>query len=288
MKRTYKALAAAILVATLAACGGGGGSGGTSPNAAAATTTTTTTTPTAQSLVADFAVFTDKTAITNNGSDSAKLTVVAVDANRNIVSGTPVTVAITDASKSAFFVPGSTSTDRSRLTKHPHEHDENRDRTNQKPEPECCRLSASLAAGFQEPHHAPSELGRDSGEAAAALGSNRLHVWLPYLDRRMLVDAGDLQASPDRSGRIDEHDRTIAVERLCQRHNGVQPGAVEEGKQSEIEMHVALGSQVDQSFLEKRGCSEIKLSVQAQAGDAGEGRNLEHRHGIPPSRTAVQ
>ena len=67
---------------------------------------------------------------------------------------------------------------------------------------------------------------------------------------------------------------------LCQRHDDVQPGAVEEGKQSEIEMHLALGSQVDESFLEKRGCSEIELSVQAQAGDAGEGRNLEHRHGV--------
>jgi hypothetical protein len=59
----------------------------------------------------------------------------------------------------------------------------------------------------------------------------------------------------------------------------VQPGAVDEGKQSEIEMHVTLGSQVDESCLEKGGCSEIELSVQAQASDAGEGRNLEHRHG---------
>ena len=67
---------------------------------------------------------------------------------------------------------------------------------------------------------------------------------------------------------------------LCQSHDGVHPGAVEEGKQSEIEMHLALGSQVDESFLEKGGCSEIELSVQAQAGDAGEGRNLEHRHGV--------
>ena len=107
-----------------------------------------------------------------------------------------------------------------------------------------------------------------------------MDVRLPNLDRRMLVAARDLEASPDRSGRIDEHYRTIAVERPRQRHDRVHPGAVEEGKQSEIEMHLALGSQVDESFLEKGSSSEIELSVQAQAGAAGKGRNLEHSHGV--------
>ena len=68
--------------------------------------------------------------------------------------------------------------------------------------------------------------------------------------------------------------------RLCQSHYGVHPGAVEESKQSEIEMHLALGSQVDESFLEKGSSSEIELSVQAQAGAAEKGRNLEHSHGV--------
>lgn len=112
MTRTMKALAAAILAGALTACGGGGGSGGTNPNASTTssttTTTTTTTTPTAQSTVADFALFTDKTTISNTGSDTAKLTVVAVDANRNVVASTPVAVS-TDSN--SFFVPGSTQTD---------------------------------------------------------------------------------------------------------------------------------------------------------------------------------
>lgn len=112
MTRTMKALAAAILAGALAACGGGGGSGGTNPNAKTSdtttTTTTTTTTPTAQATVADFALFTDKTTISNTGADSAKLTVVAVDANRNIVASAPVSVT-TDSN--SFFVPGSTQTD---------------------------------------------------------------------------------------------------------------------------------------------------------------------------------
>ncbi len=130
---------------------------------------------------------------------------------------------------------------------------------------------------------APSPV-KSAGEATAALGSNRLRVPLPYLHRRMLVDPRYLETSPDRSGQIDKHYRAIAVERLCQGHYDVQSGAVEEGKQSEIEMHVSLGSQVDESFLEKGGCSEIELSVQAQASDTGEGRNLEHRHGVSSFR----
>ncbi len=104
----------------------------------------------------------------------------------------------------------------------------------------------------------------------------------------MLVDPRDLEASRDRSGRIDEYYRTIAVQRLCQGHYDVQPGAVEEGKQREIEMHVALGSQVEESFLEEGGCSEIELSLQAQAGDAGEGEISSADTAFPPSRTAVQ
>ena len=95
----------------------------------------------------------------------------------------------------------------------------------------------------------------------------------------MLVDPRDLETSPDRGGRIEEHHRTIAVLGSGQRRDGVQPGAVQEREQREIEVHIALGCQVEESFREKRRCSEIELSGQAHTRYAGEGRNLEHRHG---------
>ena len=57
--------------------------------------------PTAVS-VADFALLTSKTSITNTGTDTAVLTVVAVDANRNVVAGATVSVA---AGQNAIFTP---------------------------------------------------------------------------------------------------------------------------------------------------------------------------------------
>jgi hypothetical protein len=113
MQITMKMAAAVLLATALAACGGGGGSPGTTTNSGGTSTptptpTTTTPTPSSQAAVADFVLFTDKSTITNSGSDSAKVTVVAVDANRNVVAGAPVAVS-TDAS--SFFVPGGTQTD---------------------------------------------------------------------------------------------------------------------------------------------------------------------------------
>jgi hypothetical protein len=62
-------------------------------------------TPSANS-VADFALLTDKTSIANTGTDTAVLTVVAVDANRNVVAGAAVSVA---AGQNAIFTPTSGS-----------------------------------------------------------------------------------------------------------------------------------------------------------------------------------
>ena len=56
--------------------------------------------------VADFALLTDKPSIANTGTDTAVLTVVAVDANRNVVAGAAVSVA---AGQNAIFTPTGTS-----------------------------------------------------------------------------------------------------------------------------------------------------------------------------------
>lgn len=104
MIRSMKALGALLIASALVACGGGGGSpGGTSNTGGGGGTTTNPTT-----AVADFAVFTDSATITNNGTDSALLTVVAVDANRNVVPGATVVVS-TDAG--SVYVPANTVTD---------------------------------------------------------------------------------------------------------------------------------------------------------------------------------
>jgi hypothetical protein len=104
MNRYIKALGSLLIAGVLAACGGGGGSaGGQGPGTDPGTTDPTT-------LVADFAVFTDKTTIANNGADSAQLTVVAVDGNRNVVPGATVTVNI---DQNGVFVPSGAVTDSS-------------------------------------------------------------------------------------------------------------------------------------------------------------------------------
>jgi hypothetical protein len=73
-------------------------------------------TPSANS-VADFALLTSKASIENTGTDTAVLTVVAVDANRNVVSGAAVSVS---AGQNAIFTPtngGTNLTDASGIFK---------------------------------------------------------------------------------------------------------------------------------------------------------------------------
>ena len=105
-----KCVAALGLTLALAACGGGGGSAGTpvtgegstpTPPAASASSPIAAT-----SAVSDFVLLLSKNSINNSGTDSAQLTVTAVDANRNIVSGASVVVT-TD--QTSVFAPGGTS-----------------------------------------------------------------------------------------------------------------------------------------------------------------------------------
>ncbi|MFZ2393540.1 Ig-like domain-containing protein, partial [Rhodoferax sp.] len=78
----------------------GEGSTATSPDSAASSPIAAT------SAVSDFVLLLSKNSINNSGTDSAQLTVTAVDANRNIVSGASVVVT-TD--QTSVFAPGGTS-----------------------------------------------------------------------------------------------------------------------------------------------------------------------------------
>ncbi|MEO7392847.1 MAG: hypothetical protein ABIU58_11775 [Ramlibacter sp.] len=73
----------------MTACGGGGGSPGTVTVGGGSSSLPGGT---ATLAVTDFALFTDKTTVNNNGTDKAQLTVMAVDSNRNVVPGAAVTV----------------------------------------------------------------------------------------------------------------------------------------------------------------------------------------------------
>jgi Bacterial Ig-like domain (group 1) len=105
--RLIKSLVALILVAALAACGGGGGSAGTtgSGTGTGGGTGGGTTAPT----VASFIYQLDKASITNAGSDKALLTVTALDANNNPVSGVSLSVAV----DTGIYTPVSATTDSS-------------------------------------------------------------------------------------------------------------------------------------------------------------------------------
>jgi hypothetical protein len=106
MTRYFKLLVAFYFAAMLAACGGGGGSAGTTTTGGTGSGSTPTLTPTA--LVADLAIYTDKTTIANSGTDKVVVTVVAVNANRNALAGASITVA---ADKNSVFAPDAASTD---------------------------------------------------------------------------------------------------------------------------------------------------------------------------------
>jgi hypothetical protein len=100
--RLFKTLAGLMLAATLAACGGGGGSAGTtSPGAGAGTPGTAT--------LASFIYQLDKVSITNSGSDKALLSVTALDANNNPVSGASLSVSL----DSGVYTPITATTDSS-------------------------------------------------------------------------------------------------------------------------------------------------------------------------------
>lgn len=105
-----KCVAALGLSLALAACGGGGGSAGTPVTGTDSTATppgSAASAPIAATLaVSDFVLILSKNSINNSGTDSAQLTVTALDVNRNVVPGASVVVT-TD--QSSVFAPGGTS-----------------------------------------------------------------------------------------------------------------------------------------------------------------------------------
>lgn len=111
MIQFMRLLAAVLLAGFLAACGGGGGSAGAtggngsgSGGSGGSGGSTDTATP----RVVDFAVYLDRNTLANAGTSTAKLTVIPVDANNNVVPGAAVTVS-TD--KGAVFTPSASTTD---------------------------------------------------------------------------------------------------------------------------------------------------------------------------------
>lgn len=92
----------AFVAGSLAACGGGGGSAGTPVNGGNGGGGST---PTA---VADLSVVLDRATVSNSGADTVKVTVTAVDANRQVVGNVPLAFAV---DSNAVVAPGGTKTD---------------------------------------------------------------------------------------------------------------------------------------------------------------------------------
>jgi Invasin, domain 3 len=99
---------AALVALTVAACGGGGGCASSANCATTTTGTETPSTPTtaASASIANFTVAIDKIIVKNDGVDSTTVTVTALDANNNVVSGAAVSVSV-DAG--GVFVPPPTN-----------------------------------------------------------------------------------------------------------------------------------------------------------------------------------
>jgi hypothetical protein len=105
-----KLMTCVATVVTMAACSGGGGSSGSVPNATQATGTTTTSpiTPIGSTVnVTSFVFSLEKPSIANNGVDQSKFTVVALDANNNVVPGAVVSVS---ANNNSIVVPPAKNT----------------------------------------------------------------------------------------------------------------------------------------------------------------------------------
>jgi hypothetical protein len=107
--RLINSLVALILVSALAACGGGGGSAGTTGSGTGTGGGTGGGTGTSAPTVASFIYQLDKNSITNAGTDKALLTVTALDANNNPVSGAGLTVSV----DTGIYTPVSATTDSS-------------------------------------------------------------------------------------------------------------------------------------------------------------------------------
>lgn len=86
-RRVFRWVAACAVVA-LAACGGGGGDAGTPLLGGGTNSTSSSVT------AADLVLVLSATSIATNGSETAVATVTAIDANRNVVTGVPVTITV--------------------------------------------------------------------------------------------------------------------------------------------------------------------------------------------------
>jgi hypothetical protein len=89
--RLFRTLVGLMLVAALAACGGGGGSAGTTGTGSGSGSGSGGS---GGPTVASFIYQLDKNSITNAGSDKALLTVTALDANNNPVTGASLSVSV--------------------------------------------------------------------------------------------------------------------------------------------------------------------------------------------------
>ncbi len=100
---------------------------------------------------------------------------------------------------------------------------------------------------------------------------------VPYLDRRMLVDACDLEAPHDRRRRIEKDHRTIAA-RSCEGEECVQAGAVHEDEPREIESQHLSRRELTDCLRESRRRGEVQLSRQPNTTRMGERRNVKAGH----------
>lgn len=91
-----KYIGSVFLLASLMACGGGGGSAGgvAGGNGGNGSDSGSPSVPVPSSTVADFVFELNKSTILNAGGDAARLTVTALDANRNALSGVGVQVSL--------------------------------------------------------------------------------------------------------------------------------------------------------------------------------------------------
>ena len=78
-----------VAAAFIAGCGGGGGSAGTPPFGGGGTP--------GVPIAADLSLALSSTSLANNGSDTITVTATAVDANRNALSGIPVSISVNNS-----------------------------------------------------------------------------------------------------------------------------------------------------------------------------------------------
>lgn len=104
-----RAVIGGALTATLVACGGGGGSAGTpgvGPGSGASGPSSG-----ASAVASDLTLTLSAPSIDNSGSKTVTATVTAVDANRNVLSGIPVQLSVSDTT--AFVATSATQTNAS-------------------------------------------------------------------------------------------------------------------------------------------------------------------------------